>query len=359
MLKYLSALLIFFFFFTPFLAAQTAQDSVLSSDTTPQPRPLTQEEIRQNREAAARRDSVRREREKERARIAAVNDSLRQIAVKDSLAVVAAENKRIGDSIRAVREEQRRVRLIAAVQELLIKHPVYHFDGEPERLTIEIKKTENDEGQFYFLVGLLLYFAMIRLVFYNYLSAMFTLFFRSTLRRQQLREQLLQAPLPGMLLNLFFLINAGVYCAFLAFHYGFSFARHFWITAAYCVAFVGIIYLVKYIVLKITGWIFGISHATDTYIFIVFMVNKMLGIFLLPILVLMAFPSPVLFPTALAISFIMIILLFIYRFALAYSAVRNEIKLTGLHFFLYLCAFEIAPLLLIYRVLLSFLISSY
>lgn len=358
MLKYLSALLILFLFSTSFLSAQTASDSILSTDTL-KPRPLTQEEIRKNREAAALKDSLKRAREQERSRVAALNDSIRQAAVRDSLAAAAEAHKRISDSVSAIKEEQRRTRLIAGIQALLKTHPVFHFDGEPEKLNIEIKKTNGSEGLFYFLIGLLLYFAMIKLVFYNYLGAMFILFFRSTLRRQQLQEQLLQTPLPGLLLNLFFLVNAGVYCAFLAFHYGFSFAKHFWLTAAYCIVFVGIIYLVKYIVLKITGWIFGISHVTDTYIFIVFMVNKILGIFLLPILILMAFPSPVLFPSALIISYIMIILLFIYRFALSYNAVRNEIKLTGLHFFLYLCAFEIAPLLLIYRVLLSFLISSY
>jgi len=42
-----------------------------------------------------------------------------------------------------------------------------------------------------------------------------------------------------------------------------------------------------------------------------------------------------------------------YRFIISYRPVRSEIKVNRFHFFLYLCAFEIAPLLLIYKVLLT------
>ncbi len=52
------------------------------------------------------------------------------------------------------------------------------------------------------------------------------------------------------------------------------------------------IYLVKFVVLKFIGWVFSISRATDIYIFIVFLVNKMLGIFLLPFLILITFSGP-------------------------------------------------------------------
>ena len=44
----------------------------------------------------------------------------------------------------------------------------------------------------------------------------------------------------------------------------------------------------------------------------------------------------------------------LYRFILGYTAIRNQVKFNLFHFFLYLCAFEIAPLLLIYKALLFF-----
>jgi hypothetical protein len=68
----------------------------------------------------------------------------------------------------------------------------------------------------------------------------------------------------------------------------------------------------------------------------------------------MAFPSSPLYPLAVVISLVLIVLLFLYRFFISYRPIRNEIKVGKFHFFLYLCAFEIAPLLLIYKVLLNF-----
>jgi hypothetical protein len=55
------------------------------------------------------------------------------------------------------------------------------------------------------------------------------------------------------------------------------------------------------------------------------------------------------------LSVFMIGIFFIYRLVASYKMLRKEIKISGLHFFLYLCAFEIAPLLLIYKVLLNYL----
>jgi hypothetical protein len=67
----------------------------------------------------------------------------------------------------------------------------------------------------------------------------------------------------------------------------------------------------------------------------------------------MAFPNPVLLPVVVTVSFALLGGMLAYRFIISYRPVRSEIKLNRLHFFLYLCAFEIAPLLLIYKVLLA------
>jgi hypothetical protein len=59
------------------------------------------------------------------------------------------------------------------------------------------------------------------------------------------------------------------------------------------------------------------------------------------------------------ISLAMVFVLWAYRALAGYRPVRSEIKLTPFYFFLYLCAFEIAPLLLIYKVLLAYLEKVY
>jgi len=97
-----------------------------------------------------------------------------------------------------------------------------------------------------------------------------------------------------------------------------------------------------------------VEEAANSYIFIVFVVNKMMGILLLPFLILLAFTVGNVYYGGLTISWCIVGALLIYRFILTYSAIHNEVKVNPFHFFLYLCAFEIAPLLLVYKGLLLF-----
>jgi hypothetical protein len=113
-----------------------------------------------------------------------------------------------------------------------------------------------------------------------------------------------------------------------------------------------VIYLIKFLSLKLFGWLFNITAAADGYIFIVFMINKIIGIYLLPFLVLLAFSDTEIYEAAFIFSYLGVFALLAYRFILSYGLVQNQIRLNPFHFFLYLCAFEIVPLLLIYKALL-------
>jgi hypothetical protein len=248
--------------------------------------------------------------------------------------------------------------VLLAFQEALRHHPYYNFYGKPKALLMQEKRPDSRDGLFYLMTGLIFYFAIIRIFFGKYLDNITTLFFRVTMRQQQLRDQLSQTPLPSLLLNALFVITGGLFIAFLARYYVMRPEYSLWLLWAYGCGLVITVYLGKFIILKIVGWIFNVSNATDTYIFIIFMVNKMVGIFLIPVLVLMAFPFKPFLPAVITLAYIMLAAALGYRFLISYKPIRHEIKVSRFHFFLYLCAFELAPLLLIYRVLLSFVERS-
>jgi hypothetical protein len=248
---------------------------------------------------------------------------------------------------------------IKLYQAVLREHPYYNFFGKGVRVTVQEKKVNGREGIFYFLAGLLIYFGFIRLIFGKYLDNLITLFFRVTMRQQQIRDQLLQSPLPSLFLNLLYFINGGFFLSLVVKHFNIVPISNQWILFGWCSALLMVIYSGKFITLKLSGWVFNVRHATDTYIFIVFLVNKMIGIFLLPVLVVMAFAGPALFQVVMTLAFLALVIFFVYRFIISYRPIRSEIKLNRFHFFIYLCAFEIAPLLLIYKVLLIFVEKSY
>ena len=248
---------------------------------------------------------------------------------------------------------------LAFWQHVLTISPYVNFTGKPVVGIFEIHHANSKDSLFYLLVAILFYFALVRIFFEKYFNNLMTLFFRVSLRQQQIREQVLQTPLPSLLLNILFIISGGLFACYLLHDSRFGEGVGFWILYLYCMAAIAAVYLVKFVVLKFIGWVFSISRATDIYIFVVFLVNKMLGIFLLPFLILITFSGPQLREILITISLAMIFVLWIYRALAGYRPVRNEIKLTAFYFFLYLCAFEIAPVLLIYKVLLTYLERMY
>jgi hypothetical protein len=208
------------------------------------------------------------------------------------------------------------------------------------------------EYLFYYLIFLLILFGLLRRAFAKYFHDLFRVFFKTTLKQRQTQEQLLQSSLASVFMNSFFVLSAGLYVNFLLQYFHLEISDNFWLQYVYCIGALAAIYLVKFIGLKITGWLFNVSNTTDSYIFIVFIINKMLGIFLLPFLLVLAFANDPLYSSTMLISWIGLGLLLIYRFILSYSAIRKEVKLNSFHFILYILGFEFIPLLLIYKLLL-------
>ena len=239
--------------------------------------------------------------------------------------------------------------------EILKHHPYFGFKAVPVNFqSSAYRKVNGKESIFYLLVLLLILFAFLKMAFPKYFGDLFRLFFRTTLKQRQIRDQLMQTPLPSLLLNGFFVVSGGLYISFLIDHYQLNPVDNFWLLFLYCCLGLSAAYFVKFAGLKVSGWLFNIREAADSCIFIVFIVNKMIGILLLPFLVLLAFTTGNIYAVSITLSWCLVAGLLVYRFILIFAAIRNQVKVNPFHFFLYLCAFEIAPLLLIYKALLQF-----
>ena len=234
------------------------------------------------------------------------------------------------------------------------RHPYFRFK-DPVRYSITLKKWEGKEAIFYSIIALLLFFALIKNGFRRYISDLFKIFLRTSVKQRQIKEQLVQSPLPSLLLNIFYLLSAGMFLALVLHYFKWALNYNFWELFFYCIVGLVAVYGIKFISLKILGWIFQVSDATDSYIFVVFTTNKVIGMALLPFLVVLAFTSGPVSETAMTLSIIVVLSVFAYRFFLSYSTLHRQIRISIFHFFLYLCAFEIVPLLLINKLLFRFL----
>lgn len=234
------------------------------------------------------------------------------------------------------------------------KRLFYSFT-DPVRYTISEKDWSGKDVVFYSVIALLLFFAFIRNSFSRYISDLFSSYFRTTVRQRQIKEQLLQSPLPSLLFNVFFVISTAVFLSLLLEHFGLATQLPFWLLVVYSAVAVAVIYGGKFLLLKFFGWVFQQSDATDTYIFVVFSTNKILGISLLPFTILLAFTYGAVNAAAVTLSIIVIVGLFLYRFFLSYISINQTISINFFHFLLYLTAFEIVPVLLINKLLFTIL----
>lgn len=207
---------------------------------------------------------------------------------------------------------------------------------------------------FYVIICLALWMGVLKSGYNKYYNDLFTVFFRSSLRQHQIREQLVQARLPSLLFNLFFVGSAGTFL-YLLLPSVLTTGRPQWELWVGSIGAVAILYLAKFLGLKLSGWIFGMPGAVDTYIFIVFLVNKIMGVALLPVIIILAFSREDVQSVGATLGLLLVAGMLIYRFIRSYRPVWEEVQMDRFHFFLYLCAFEIAPLLLIYKTMLKLL----
>jgi hypothetical protein len=238
------------------------------------------------------------------------------------------------------------------ITHLLAQNRFLNIKGKPVAADNQLKHRVSKDFLFFLLLSLVFILAFFRLFYQRYFTNLFRVFFNTSLRQSQLTDQLTQAKLPSLFFNLFFTITGGIYVYFLL--------RYFqWISPAkmitvlvYCVASLIIVYAGKFIVLKFTGWLTGYNEAANTYLFVIFLINKILGILLMPVIIILAFSQLFLVKAIVPVSLLMIGLLLVLRFFRSYGLLQKQLKVSGFHFFLYIAGTEILPLLLIYKGLL-------
>ena len=237
-------------------------------------------------------------------------------------------------------------------------HPYLPLHAEPVYMLIDYHESASKDELFYLMAGIVLVLAFIRAMFSKYFKNLFLLFFQTSLRQKQTRDQLLQAGLASLLSNLLFILSAALYITLLIRYKNWT-DISFWWLALGSAAILLVVYLIKYLFLLFTGWVFNTKEAAGSYIFVVFLVNKVLGVLLVPFLLILSFGSAQLVEVAVTVSVGMILVLFSYRYWVSFVAIRNKLKVNALHFLLYLCAVELLPLVLIYKVLIDYFTGSF
>jgi hypothetical protein len=219
----------------------------------------------------------------------------------------------------------------------------------PFTLAIKNKTRQSKDDLFYLLATTVMLLALCRYFYGRYFTNLFRVFFNTSLRQSQITDQLLQAKLPSLLFNLFFVIAGGVYIYLLFSFYHTVDKQNKWLVIGLCIGVLGLIYCLKFGTLRFAGWLTGLKEITNTYIFIIFLINKIIGILLVPVIILLAFSEIDIANIAAMISLMLIGLLFLMRIIRSYGLLQNQLRISRFHFFLFIIGIELLPLLLIYK----------
>ena len=216
---------------------------------------------------------------------------------------------------------------------------------------------ENNTLDFYLLLSLCAILGAIKTIHPKYFNDLCRAFLNPTLGSRQLKDIIQAATFPNLLMNLYSSIVLGTFVYYLiAVNVDWRFAG---VPSAVIVMLliVGAIlmYLGKYAFVEFTGWAFNIRSTTEQYNFNIFLVNKILGMVLLPFIICFAFLSSDWDTPICIISIILLVVLLLSRYVRSWNIFAQFFMNSRFHFFMYLCAFEILPLAVLLKLVLRIL----
>lgn len=234
-------------------------------------------------------------------------------------------------------------------------NPVLAHQAETCFTGIGIPVNHTDYELFFLICILLLVsVGLFRQVHPLYFRNVFKAFTNATLSSRQLRDQLQQNHIPGIVLDIlffcstaFFLVQAASYAQVALWLQQYDLLLLLMVMTI-IVAFV---YLVRFLLLKMAGWVFQIPDIISAYIFNIALFNRILGILFIPFTIIITFGSGFWVQMAFVLILLIAFLFYLFRFVRSRQVFGHFLRFSKFHFILYLCASEIIPLAIIIKVI--------
>lgn len=194
----------------------------------------------------------------------------------------------------------------------------------------------------------------LRIFYSKYFSQMTQALLNNNLTNQIVRDENILVQRASIFLSIAFNLIGALFLYLVSIHYGWEvggIGTGFQRFIFYAII-VSAIYVLKFLVLKISGWLFNLDREMATYIFNIFLINNLVGLALLPIIALLAYNQ------VLSVSVLVILSTVIISAGLVYRVFRGlmiSFSVSGFsvpYLILFLATFELAPLMFVLRLIL-------
>ena len=231
----------------------------------------------------------------------------------------------------------------------VIEKPMPKFGGE------EISRFQNIGLGNDWFVGVILFslflLASTKFLFSKYLSKLIESIFNSHTANNLFLEKNINMVKGSVLVNLLFVVNVSLFAINVMNHFSVSIDNKNGLKE-FLLVFVAVLclYIGKVIVVRSLGYIFNGNNESKEYLFTTFLYNKNLGLFLFPVIIALPFIQPHAVIWLINIGLFMLLFFYILRIARGLKILfRKHVSI--FYMILYLCALEIFPLLMIYKLL--------
>jgi hypothetical protein len=202
------------------------------------------------------------------------------------------------------------------------------------------------------LIALVGFFTWFRVLYYRIFKQLFSAFFNITTTNQIVRDESVLLQRASLVLSVisYMLMGLFVYQLSIYLRWDMGILQGGLLRFALLSVAIAAAYSIKMISLRFLSAVFDLERPIALYIFNIFLMVMMIGLLLLPVNILLAYAPAGLRYWIIAVSVGIIGLLFLYRLVRAIGIWIGIPGFSLFYLFLYLCAFEIAPLLIIWKV---------
>jgi hypothetical protein len=204
------------------------------------------------------------------------------------------------------------------------------------------------------LIFIVIAVASLKVFYSRIMFQIFKAFINNNTANQIIRDENILVQRASVLLSVicYLVLALFVFKVSQYYHYENSYIGVGFVKFLFISLFIALIYSLKMIVLKILGFIFHFDKPVAAYIFNLFLINNVLGMVLLPILIIITYFEFAYSDFLLSATIALVALFYIYRLLKGIIIWTGSSHSNLFYLFLYICALEISPILIIIKVLL-------
>ncbi len=214
---------------------------------------------------------------------------------------------------------------------------------------IEIRK-QPSIWIFYILLLIVIYFTFIRNIFYKSLPVIFQAYWNDRSINQFTRDDNFFKSRNSIFYFVLFSMVYATIAYFIFEYFGYSMPRKGLELYYLIITVLAIFYTAKYSLMKLIGYIFSVQRLISGYLAIISVSNLVFSVLSIPFLIFFNYVDSDYKIYVLSIILIAFIFNTVYKYLRTGAFLKNNFQFPIFYLFLYLCAFEIMPLLIIYKV---------